>query len=283
MKAMYIGMSLLTICLNILSMLMHISKLQKRMGQNFQIIVVALNFSDNLCAIYLTIIWVSDMLFKDMYLINEILWKSHPLCFIGLSTVLWFTISNQIIMLYFSFMRLVAIMHPLKIREKQSQETIYQVSLIHMFSFSISLVLTLVFRFIEMQLPTSLCLPFIDPSGLSTLSKVISWLVIISQSVCSVLIAGMHMLLVNKVKSSKESVGKGKTNSIKTIMSQLLLTSTSNIMCWFPTNAIYLSAMYLSTYPIDLVIWATVIVMPINSVINPCVFVVTNLRDIFKR
>ena len=66
------------------------------------------------------------------------------------------------------------------------------------------------------------------------------------------------------------------------MMSQFILTSTSNILCWFPTNAIYLSAMYLSTYPISLVIWTTVIIMPINSVINPCVFLLKNMKDTCK-
>ena len=66
------------------------------------------------------------------------------------------------------------------------------------------------------------------------------------------------------------------------MVSQLILISTSNILCWFPTNAIYLSAMYLPIYPINLVIWTTEIIMPINSVINPCVFLLTNMKEIFK-
>ena len=161
------------------------------------------------------------------------------------------------------------------------QKIIYQVSSIHAFSFFASLVLTLVFQFIEMQLPTSLCLPFIDPSGSSIITKVISWVVIISQSVCSVLIAGMHILIVTEVHKLEKSVRK-KSNSSKKMMSQLILISASNILCWFPTNTIYLSAMFLSTYPINLVIWTTAIIMPINSVINPCVFLLTNVKDIFK-
>ena len=66
------------------------------------------------------------------------------------------------------------------------------------------------------------------------------------------------------------------------MMFQFIVTSTSNIICWFPTNAIYLSAMFLSAYPINLVIWTTVIVMPINSVINPCVFLLSNMKDTCK-
>ena len=185
-------------------------------------------------------------------------------------------------MLYFSFMRLKSVMHPLEIKSKRTQEIIYQVSSIHLFSFTISLFITLMFQFIELQLPTSLCLPFIDPSGSSILSKVISWIVIMSQTICSVLISGMHILIFQKVKISKELIRKEYSDSIKKILYQLILTSTSNILCWFPTNVIYLSAMFLTTYPINLVIWTTVAVMPINSVINASIFLVTNLKNVLK-
>ena len=47
------------------------------------------------------------------------------------------------------------------------------------------------------------------------------------------------------------------------------------------TNSFF-SAMFLSIYPINLVIWATVIIMPINSVINPFVFILSHLKGYFK-
>ena len=92
-KTMYINISLLTIGLNILSILLHVLKLHKRISQTIPVIVIGQNFSDSLCGIYLTIIWVSDILLKGFYLVDEHLWKSHPLCFTGLCTVLWFTMS----------------------------------------------------------------------------------------------------------------------------------------------------------------------------------------------
>ena len=210
MKAMYINISLLTVSLNILSILVHALKLHKRISQPIQIIVIGQNFSDNLCGIYLTIICVSDILLKGFYLVDEHLWKSHPLCFTGLCTVLWFTMSSQMMLFYFSISRLMAVIYPIQSAGTSSQKIIYQVSSIHVFSFFASLVLPLVFQFIEMQLPTSLCLPFIDPSGSSIITKVISWVVIISQSICSVLIAGMHILLVMKYINWKNQSEKNR-------------------------------------------------------------------------
>ena len=137
-------------------------------------------------------------------------------------------------------------------------------------------------KFTEKQLPTSLCSPFIDPSHSSISTNVITWVVIITQSISSVIIGLMHILLINEVTKSKRSLKIPKSEVENKMMYQLILTSTTNILCWIPANGIYLSAMFLSIYPINLVIWATVVVMPINSVINPFVFIMINLKGYFK-
>ena len=114
LKIMYFCVSLLTICLNILSSLLQFLKIQ--INECFRIKVVGLNFSDCLCGIYLIGIWISDILFQGVYLVNQDSWKSHPFYFTGFSIILWFTISSHITILYFSVTRLVAIIYPLTAR-----------------------------------------------------------------------------------------------------------------------------------------------------------------------
>ena len=279
MKAIYIIISILTISLNIMCMLIQVLKLQKRnRNQNFQIQVIGLNLSDILCGIYLLGIWISDMILKGIYLINEDLWKSHSLCFTSLCVVLWFTVSSQVIILYISASNLFSVIYPMKARLKSEKEIFLHICTINSFSFCISLVATLAFKFTEKQLPTSLCSPFIDPSHSSISINIITWVVIITQSISSVLIGLMHILLVKKVNKSKRSLKIEKSYVENRMMYQLILTSTTNILCWIPANGIYLSAIFLSVYPINLVIWATVVVMPINSVINPFLIIMIYLK-----
>ena len=279
-KAIFMIISIFTICLNMLSILLAL--LNRDKIQHFQIIVIALNFSDMLCGIYLAWIAVSDILFKGIYLINENLWKSHPLCLTGICIILWFTTSSQIMLLYSSVSRLRAVIDPIKSGGKSQKVIFYQVCIIHLFSICLSFFLTFVLQFSEKQLPTSLCSPFIDPSNSSVFTKVISWIVIITQSIVSLTIVMMHTLLIKEVNKSKGVLKKDKFDADKMMMTQLLLTSTSNILCWFPTNSVYISAMFLSIYPVTLVIWTTVVVMPINSIINPCVFIGTHFKTFIK-
>ena len=174
-KVNYIAISVSTICLNSLCMLLQFLNLQKeKKYKAFQITVIGLNFSDILCGIYLASIWVFDLLFSGIYLINEDLWKSHLLCFTSLCIILWFTVSSQLMILYLSGSRLHAVINPIKRLETGWKKIIYHVTTIIFFSFCFSLVVALLFKMTEKHLPTSLCLPFIDPSGSSIITKVTS-------------------------------------------------------------------------------------------------------------
>ena len=283
-KKIFKSISFLTVCLNSISILTASLILQKiKCNHKFEIIVIGLNFSDILCGIYLIGIWVSDAILKGAYLINDTLWKSHGFCYTVLCVLLWFTISNQIILFYFSISRLYAVIDPIKTREESWKEIFHHVTITHSVSFCLSVILTLLLQFTEKYLPTSLCSPFFDPSGLSLFTKVISWVVMIAQSIVSISIVVFNIVIINEVHKSKQSVKTEVSDSERKMISQLILSSTSNILCWIPANAVYISAMFLSVYPIDLVVWTTVMIMPINSIINPSVFIATHLQACFRK
>ena len=94
----------------------------------------------------------------------------------------------------------------------------------------------------------------------------------------------MHTFLIIHVNKTAGfiQIQKSLNNSNKAILPHLVLASASNILCWFPVNIVYISAMYLSVYPIDLVLWTTVVIMPLNSLINPCIFISMKLKQILK-
>ena len=280
-KGIYISISTMMMVLNILSILLQVLKSQIK-ETNFEINIYVLNFTDILCGTYLAIIWVSDSLLSDIYRINEDLWKSHSLCFTGLCTIVWFTVSAQLILLYLSTSRLMGVMYPIKTKKRSWKSGFYYLNIIQIFSFSTSLGVTFIFKLTEKQVPTTVCLPFVDPSGSSILTKISSWVVITSQSISAIINAILNAKLVKKVVNSKKAL-KSRKHDIKfKMILHLIITTTSNIICWFPVNFVYLSAMYLPSYPIKLVILTIGLVLPINSIINPCVLIVTNLSNLKK-
>ena len=64
---------------------------------------------------------------------------------------------------------------------------------------------------------------------------------------------------------------------------QVCLVTSSNVLCWIPSGIIYLVTMSLEKYPINLIIWSAIAITPINSVINPIVFIVANVRSNKKK
>ena len=137
-------------------------------------------------------------------------------------------------------------------------------------------------KFTQDRLPLSLCLPFVDPTNSILLIKIIAWCIAVIQVTISIVILALHSLLVQYLRQYQMEIDpkKNKEHSDKTIIIQLALITVSNIICWLPTNIIYLTSLFLPRYPTDLVIWTTVLVTPLNSMINPTVFVTTLLRSL---
>ena len=86
---------------------------------------------------------------------------------------------------------------------------------------------------------------------------------------------------VTLLKTLKETVvldinTSKKLNTI--VLWQVFMVTGSNIICWLPASCTFLTSLFLSNYPIDLLLWNRIIIMPVNSMINPIVFLWVFLR-----
>ena len=87
-----------------------------------------------------------------------------------------------------------------------------------------------------------------------------------------------HSLLVKALKESQNNGGSAK-NTLSNI-SYIIITT--NILCWFHTDIMYIATIFISRYPVNLIAWTTVTITPVNSVINPCVFVLAAVRVLLR-
>ncbi len=153
------------------------------------------------------------------------------------------------------------------------------------FSFIVAGMVTAILVFKKINLPLSLCLPFIDPLKSEILFSVVTPCVVIFQFVFSFVIAVLHVKLVQNVKASQSSLqqatNKQKTSNIY-MTTQLFLITASNFLCWYPVNIIYVVAMVMEQYPVSLVFWATICFTPLNSIVNPAILVMTCLKGLFR-
>lgn len=194
--------------------------------------------------------------------------------------LLLFSMSSQITQVFLSLSRLMVVVHPVETKFKGTRFVFTSVAFLFLSLILVSLSLSLFLKYSLTTLPTSLCSPFIDPTHSIIVIKVISWCIILTQFCTPVFVTILHILLVSELHKSQkyisDSKSKGETYSV--LLSQLTTTSTSNISCWIPSSIFYISAMFLSTYPMDLVIWVTIGILPINSFIIPIISSIVCLK-----
>ena len=75
---LFIAVSCLVTMLNTISIILHFLTIKS--NKSFAIIVISNNFNDLLCGIYLGSVWISDMVFKNEFLVKEKMWRSGSVC-----------------------------------------------------------------------------------------------------------------------------------------------------------------------------------------------------------
>ena len=142
----------------------------------------------------------------------------------------------------------------------------------------VSIAVSLVIKFTFQKLPLGLCLPFVDPTNSLIIFKLITWTTALLQIIASCSIIIMYAQLIRSQRKSKEILNISKIKSDTNMIIQIIIITSSNILCWIPSSAIYLSSLFMSQYPTAMVVWTTVAVMPLNSIINPIVFLVCKFK-----
>ena len=176
----------------------------------------------------------------------------------------------------------MVVIYPVNSRFKKTSFVAKLLVIVTVFSILVSFIVSITFKSTISSMTINLCLPFLDPSNSQIIVKVIVWYTVVTQIATSVGIAFMHCLLFSKLRQSQKEIQKSKTDNNLPLAIQLITITVSNILCWFPTGCVYISAMFLANYPIDLAIWTTVIGLPINSIINPFMFIVTTVRKMIQ-
>ena len=280
----FILVSTLIVVLNAKSIVLHIT-MMKTKHKAFLTLVVSLNISNFLLAGYFSFLWIANLFFQKTFVAGEQMLKSQPVCFIAFGILLCFTILNQLLLLLMSLSRLMIVIYPLQTQFKHPHFIQKSLFCIFLISFFITMSLDMFLLFTETKIGNNLCLPFVDQTNSILLIKIITWFVIITQTIISVTIMIMHVSIYIQKKKSDINIRKSKSDANSsdiTLIIQLFVVTLSNFICWFPTNIIYILAMFLSSYSFDLVVWTTVIVMPFNSFVIPGMLIIASLKNYFR-
>ena len=126
----------------------------------------------------------------------------------------------------------------------------------------------------------TICSPYMDPTNEMIMIKVLTVFTIVVQNISVISIVVTYVLLVIDLKDSQEALkGKvGKERSNVPLLVQIVTVTSSNILCWVSSGVIYVVSMLSDNFPIQYIFWTTAVVVPLNSIVNPIVFLVTTAR-----
>ena len=232
MKIFYITLCVLIIVLNFLSVILQIISYHKlRSNKTFSVIATAINANDILCAVYLSFVWIADLSFSDSFQANQESWRSSCICFTAFTTIVCFTVLAEILLVLMSLTRLMVVISPLNTKFKDILFIAKLLFFIVLFSLVFSISITLFFMYTHGKITINLCLPFLDPTGSHLIIKLIIWFTFVTQMATSIGILIMHFLLVNALRQSQRHIQKFENDDNVPLIIQLVMITTSNILC----------------------------------------------------
>ena len=203
MKTFFVSISVLIIILNLLSIILQITS--ANLYKAFSVIVICVNANDILCGIYLSFIWVADISFSGSFNVTEELWRSSFLCFTAFTTILWFTVLTELVLVFMSLARLMVTISPLHTRFKETLFVGKSLGFLILCSLLITVCITNILKTISRTLTTSLCLPFTDPSRSQLIIKCITCFTVVTQLTSAITIMIMHFHLITELEKSQKS------------------------------------------------------------------------------
>ena len=258
---------------NSLCFLKNITIIMKRhKGELYSIIICATNAGDSLWGGYLCIVWVGDLQYGREFIVNEMKWRNGVLCSLAFMFILMFSLVMPYLLSLLSFARYMVVVYPMESKFRSARFVCNSVCAGAGFSLLITFLFVIYLKFKQI-IPTYLCSPFIDPSNSIAEIKFVTIGVAVLQMLTFCFIIIIYFQLLRFVlKLKQEMLVESKLMSRGLVM-QILLVTASNLAGWFPSSLIFLISLLKSKYPVDLLIWTTIAVMPINSIINPLIFI----------
>ncbi len=249
----------------------------------FLVTIVAVNASDFLFGAYLGLLWIAHTYFQGIFMVVEETWRSSVTCFFAFGIYLSFALLSPLLLSFMSLSRLMVVILPFDTAFKRLSFVLKWLASIFAASLVLSTALTVTTKILRKVLPLNICSPFTDPTSLNVPIRVVTWFTVFSTTLASAAIIWLHMMLVSNLEKSQQNIRRSTSNDNNaTLVFQLIAVCVSNILCWVPANIVHLSAMFLSKYPIGMIVWTTVAVAPINSLMNSLVYIVICLNKFFS-
>ncbi len=247
-------------------------------GKSYDNFIICLSLSDIMCCTSLLIIVTADKIFSTQYLEYEYHWRTNIFCYISCILSIFGNLLSVFAISFLTVTRYLVVRIPVEVKIHDSKlSRICSLSIVLIFIFSISMPL-LYFQSAEnQQLPTGLCL-LLGHGDKSIIAHATTILIILSQSISCVTIPILYYSIIHALHQQIHLFEEPKVSHLTkgNIMPSVFVALT-NLVCWIPSSILLCMTLLWKEYPYVLLIWTTMVIVPLNCIINPFVFVYFNI------
>ncbi len=245
----------------------------QKTGLIFTMIVFFIHIGDTLCGFHLIILWIVDLFYGVSFIVNDMKWKRSTFCILAFFFSLSFSIIVPCYLTILTIARFSVIINPFK--SKFTKKSFILKVLLCTFCVIVTSSAALTVQIGSKDaLPSNLCSPFVDPTD-SILEIKIQTLVITLSQFCALMCIVVLYIWIFNILVFHHGAGNQLTTrthlKVRNIL-QVVVATTTNILSWLPSGVIFVSSIMLSFHSVDLVIWTTIALVPINSILNPIIF-----------
>ncbi len=274
--------SILAIMLNITVIIFRVKVCIKESFSLHDGAIIHLAFSDMLYGIYLFIITIANTYFGQNYALSDRIWRNSPVCHLASALATLSVIMSCLCLTVITCIRHRSITN----MEKDERLTSKMFSAKLFGGLWISCIMLVTSCFIQNTYiatdeggqSTSVCLTLLS----YTQGSVISLLqIVVVNTFLSIAILVMiigYVRIGQYYHSVKSSVAKKpKKTGGGGIFTHIIILITSNVTCWVPAIVVSMLTLGGITVSTDVLTTVSVVILPINSVINPAIYTLASL------
>ncbi|XP_030378868.1 relaxin receptor 2 [Scaptodrosophila lebanonensis] len=233
--------------------------------------------SDFLMGIYLTLIACADISFRGKYIVHEEAWRHSSLCaFAGfLST--FSCQSSTLLLTLVTWDRLMSVTRPLQPRDTEKFRIVLRLLLLWGISFTLAAAPLLPNSYFGAHFygnnGVCLSLHIHDPYAMGWEYSALLFICINTFSLIFILYSYVRMLqAIRDSGGGMRSTHSGRENVVAT---RFVIIVTTDCACWLPIIVVKLAALSGCVISPDLYAWLAVLVLPVNSALNPVLYTLT--------
>ncbi len=240
---------------------------KSEVGACFSINAILLHTSDLFTGVHTIGLVVADYYFGETYVGFDVFWRKSIWCYVLACVSVQSNLLSQFLLVFLAYCRYDLTKKPVN-SPMSDYKHVKAILLKGVFCLLAPLSAYLIVQSLLSKIQEFPLCVFLGNRGTS-IGKVFSAVVATFQICSTLLVWGFYTCLACELKANQKDKVQVKSGLSVTLLVKLILVSMTNAICWIPSSITLFISIRTQHYSINLLFWTLVILIPVNSVLNP--------------